>query len=380
MKTRYFDHAATTPVRAEVLNSMLPYLGMEYGNPSSLYTIGRSSRRAVEESRLGIAKILNCDKNEIYFTSGGSESDNFIIKGIMLANKDKGRHLITSKIEHPAVLNTCKWLERNGFEVTYLNVDSNGKISLQELRSSIRRDTVLVSIMYANNEIGTIQPINEIGKITRANNIIFHTDAVQAVGNIKINIKEQNIDAISMSGHKIYGPKGIGVAYIRQGVRFDSLIDGGHQELGKRAGTENVASIVGLARAFYLINKDLDIYDRHIQSLRDFYISEIERRVDGVKLNGDRFDRLPGNANISFKGIDAEQLLLFLDSYGICASSGSACSSGSGKPSHVLSAIGLGEEYIQGALRVTFGMSNNLDDVKYLIDKICLFMNKYVEK
>lgn len=380
MKIRYFDHAATTPVRAEVLNSMLPYLGMEYGNPSSLYTIGRNSKRAMEESRAVIAKVINCEKNEIYFTSGGSESDNFIIKGIMLANKDRGKHMITSKIEHPAVLNTCKWLEKNGFEVTYLNVDSNGKISLQELKRSIRRDTVLVSIMYANNEIGTIQPVNEIGNITRANNIIFHTDAVQAMGNVKINVTEQNIDALSMSGHKIYAPKGIGAAYIRQGIKINNLIDGGHQERGKRAGTENVSSIVGMARALYLINRDIAVYNNHIQSLRDFYISEIERKIKNAKFNGDRFERLPGNANFSFKGVDAEQLLLYLDSYGICASAGSACSSGSSEPSHVLTAIGLSREYLQGSLRVSFGMSNTIEDVKYLIDKISLFMNKYVEK
>lgn len=380
MKVRYFDHAATTPVRAEVLNSMLPYFGMEYGNPSSLYTIGRSNRRAIEESRIEIAKIINAERNEIYFTSGGSESDNFIIKGIMLGNKDRGRHMITSKIEHPAVLNTCKWLEKNGFEVTYLNVDCNGKVSVDDLRKSIRRDTILVSIMYANNEIGTIQPIDEIGKITKTNNIIFHTDAVQAVGNLRINVKEQNIDALSISGHKIYAPKGIGVAYIRHGIKCESLIEGGHQEQGKRAGTENVASIVGMAKAMYLMNREINAYNDHIQSLRDIYISEIERNMNGAKLNGDRFERLPGNANFSFYGVDAEQLLLYLDSYGICASAGSACSSGSNKQSHVLTSIGLSDEYIQGALRVSFGMSNNMEDVRFLVDKIRFFMNKYVEK
>ena len=379
MKIRYFDHAATTPVRPEVLNSMLPFLGMEYGNPSSLYTIGRSSRRAIEEARDSISRAINCERNEIYFTSGGSESDNLVIKGIMLANRNKGRHMITSKIEHPAVLNSCKWLEKNGVDVTYLSVDSNGKVSIDELKRSIRRDTVLISIMYANNEIGTIQPITELGKIAKENNIIFHTDAVQAMGNIKIDVKNQNIDAMSMSGHKIYAPKGVGAAYIRSKIKFDNLIDGGHQEKGRRAGTENVASIVGFGRAINLINREMGVYNNHIKTLRDFYISEIERKIGDAKLNGDRFDRLPGNANFSFKGVDAEQLLLYLDSYGICASAGSACTSGQSNPSHVLMAIGLKEAYIQSALRASFGMSNTIEDVKYLVDKIKTFVDKYKE-
>lgn len=379
MRIRYFDHAATTPVRPEVLNSMLPFYGMEYGNPSSLYTIGRSSRRAVEEAREHIAKVINADKSEIYFTSCGSESDNMIIKGIMLANRSKGRHMITSKIEHPAVLNTCKWLEKNGFDITYLNVDYNGKISIEELKKSIRRDTVLISIMYANNEIGTIQPISEIGKIAKENGIIFHTDAVQAMGNIRVDVKSQNIDALSISGHKIYAPKGVGAAYIKNGIKFDNLINGGHQERERRAGTENVASIVGMGKALYLISREMNVYNNHIQTLRDFYISEIERNIESVRLNGDRFDRLPGNANFSFKGVDAEQLLLYLDSYGICASAGSACTSGQSPPSHVLLSIGLKEEYIQGALRASFGMSNTIEDIKYLVDKIKIFVNKYKE-
>lgn len=379
MKIRYFDHAATTPVRPEVLNSMIPFFGTEYGNPSSMYTIGRSSRRAVEEARSEIARAINAEKNEIYFTSCGSESDNMIIKGIMLANKDKGKHMITSKIEHPAVINTCKWLEENGFDVTYLNVDFNGKISLEKLENSIRSDTIMISIMYANNEIGTIQQINEIGRIAKENNIIFHTDAVQAMGNIRIDVKEQNIDALSMSGHKIYAPKGIGAAFISSKIEFDNLIQGGHQERGKRAGTENIASIVGMGKAISLINREMNAYNNHLKTLRDYYISEIERKIECAKLNGDRFDRLPGNANFSFKGVDAEQLLLYLDSYGICASAGSACTSGQSSPSHVLLATGLNEEYIQGALRASFGMSNTIEDVKYLVDKIKIFVDKYKE-
>lgn len=331
---------------------------------------GRKSKRAIEESRFKIAKAINCDKNEIYFTSCGSESDNLAIKGIMLANKDKGKHIITSKIEHPAVLNTCKNLEKNGFDVTYLNVDVNGKISLDELNEAIRMDTVLISIMFANNEIGTIQRIEEIGKIAKSRGIIFHTDAVQAMGNVKIDVKKLNIDALSMSGHKIYAPKGVGALYVKSDIKFERILDGGHQEQNKRAGTENVASIVGMGTAIDLIYKEFDLYNKKIIGLRDFYISEIEKKFDIAKLNGDRFDRLPGNANISFKGIDAEQLLLGLDAYGICASAGSACTSGSINPSHVLLAIGLKEDFVQGALRVSFGMDNTMEDVKFLIDKI----------
>ncbi len=331
---------------------------------------GRKSRKAIEEARLKIANSINCNKNEIYFTSGGSESDNLAIKGIMYANKNIGKHIITSKIEHPAVLNTCKKLENNGFDVTYLNVDSNGKISLEDLEKSIRPDTVLISIMFANNEIGTIQKIKEIGNIAKSRRIIFHTDAVQAMGNIKIDVKNFNIDALSMSGHKVYAPKGVGALYVKSGVKFERILDGGHQEQGKRAGTENVASIVGMGTAVDLIYKQYEQYNKKLIELRDFYISEIERKIDYIKLNGDRFDRLPGNANISFKGIDAEQLLLNLDVYGICASAGSACTSGSLNPSHVLLALGLKEEYAQGTLRVSFGMDNTIEDVKFLVDKI----------
>lgn len=295
----------------------------------------------------------------------------------MLANKDKGKHMITSKIEHLAVLKSCEWLEKNGFSVTYLPVDENGKISLDDLRNSIRTDTVLISIMFANNEIGTIQPIEQIGKIAKENNVIFHTDAVQAIGNLKIDVKALNIDALSMSGHKIYAPKGIGAAYIKSNVKFERIQHGGHQEKEKRAGTENVASIVGMGRAINLIYKEQNEYNRHLSTLRDFYISEIERNVSDVRLNGDRFDRLPGNANFSFKGVDASQVLLALDSYGICASAGSACTSGSASPSHVLLAIGLNEDYIQGALRVSFGKDNSIEDVKYLVDKIKICVEKY---
>ena len=370
MKIRYFDHAATTPVRDEVLKEMIPYFGVEYGNPSSIYFLGRHNRKIIDESREKVAKSINAKTDEIYFTSCGSESDNLALKGIMSANKEKGKHLITTKIEHPAILNTGKWLEKNGYDVTYLNVDSNGKINLSELKEAIRLDTVLISVMFANNEIGTIQPIKEIGQIAKSNGIIFHTDAVQAIGNMKIDVQDLNIDALSMSGHKIYAPKGIGALYIRNGIKFEKIQQGGHQENNKRAGTENVAGIVGLGKAIELIYNDFEKYNTKLITLRDYYISEIEKNFKDTHLNGDRIDRLPGNANISFKGIDAGELLLKLDSYGICASAGSACTSGSLEPSHVLLAIGLKECYAQGALRVSFGKDNNKEDVQYLIDCI----------
>lgn len=370
MKIRYFDHAATTPVREEVIREIIPYLGVEYGNPSSIYTLGRRNRKVIDESRGKVAKAINGKSSEIYFTSCGSESDNLALKGIMSANKEKGKHVITTKIEHPAILNTCKWLEKNGYDVTYLNVDNNGKINLSELKDSIRLDTVLISIMFANNEIGTIQPIKEIGQIAKSNGIIFHTDAVQAIGNVKIDVQDLNIDALSMSGHKIYAPKGIGALYIRNGIKFEKIQHGGHQESNKRAGTENVAGIVGLGKAIELIYNNFESYNAKLINLRDYYINEIEKNFENIHLNGDRIDRLPGNANISFKGIDAGELLLKLDSYGICASAGSACTSGSLEPSHVLLAIGLKEDYAQGALRVSFGKDNNKEDVKYLIDCI----------
>ena len=304
MKIRYFDNAATTAVDSRVLNEMLPYFNIEYGNPSSLYVLGRRNKKAIEDARARIAKSLNCSKEEIYFTSCGSESDNLAIKGIMSANNKLGKHVITSKIEHPAVLNTCKWLEKNGYDVTYLGVDENGRIKLEDIENAIRPDTVLISIMFANNEIGTIQPIKEIGEIAKLNNIIFHTDAVQAVGNVKIDVKELNIDALSLSGHKLYAPKGIGALYVKKGIVFDRIQDGGHQERNKRAGTENVASIVGLGKAIELIYSDFDNYNNKLKNLRDYYISEIEHKIDKVKINGDRINRLPGNANISFKDVN----------------------------------------------------------------------------
>lgn len=367
-KIRYFDHAATTAVKDEVLKEMLPYFSIEYGNPSSIYSIGRRAKRAIEEARRRVATAINCDPKEIYFTGCGSESDNISIKGIAYALRDKGNHIITTKIEHHAVLNACNTLENEGFKVTYLNVDSDGLIDLDELKNSITNDTILISVMFANNEIGTIQPIEEIGKIAKANNIVFHTDSVQAVGNEEIDVKKMNIDLLSISAHKFYGPKGVGAIYIRNGIRCRKLQDGGHQEKDMRAGTENVAGIVGLGKAIELAYTNLESYNNKLKELREYYIKQVEQKIPYIKINGHRTKRLPGNSNISFRFVDGEALLLKLDINNICASTGSACSSGSSEPSHVLLAIGLQEELARGSLRITFGEENNKEDVDYLVE------------
>ena len=367
---RYFDHAATTGVKEEVLKEMLPYFNIEYGNPSSIYGIGRSVKRAIEGAREKVAKAINAKPNEIYFTGCGSESDNLAIKGIAYALKEKGNHIITSRIEHHAVLNSCKSLERDGFKVTYLNVDKDGLINLQELKETITDKTILITIMTANNEIGTIEPIEEIGKIAKKNNVYFHTDSVQAIGNIKIDVQKMNIDSLSMSAHKFYGPKGVGALYVKEVVPFIKLQDGGHQEKNKRAGTENTAGIIGLGKAIELAYKNIDEYNDKLQKLRDYYISEVENKIPGTILNGHRTKRLPGNANISFKGVNGGDLLLKLDEKGICASTGSACNTGSTEPSHVLVSIGLKPEYLQGSLRTTFGYENTKEDIDYLLSSL----------
>ena len=370
MDIRYFDNAATTKVKSEVLEEMLPYLKEEYGNASSLYSIGRKAKRAIEKARRQVAELINCNPEEIYFTSCGTESDNTAIKGIEKAYRKKGKHIITSKIEHPAILHTCQSLEKQGYRVTYLSVDENGKINLDELRRVISMDTILISIMTANNEIGTIQPIEEISKITKMYNIIFHTDAVQACGNIPIDVQKMGIDSLSLSGHKINAPKGIGALYIKKGIEFEKFIDGGHQENDKRAGTENVAEIVALGKACEIAKNNLENHMKYLQELRDYFIKQIEENVQDVKLNGDREKRLPGNTNFSFKGIKGETLLLKLDEIGICASTGSACSSGVEAPSHVLTAIGLSNELANSSLRVTFGEENTKEDASYLIKNL----------
>lgn len=369
-KIRYFDHAATTATKEEVLKEMLPYFTLNYGNASSIYSIGRKSKKAVEESRHKVARAIGAEAKEIYFTSCGSESDNLAIKGVAFANKERGNHIITTKIEHPAVLHTCQHLEREGFKLTYLNVNSDGLINLNELEEAITPQTILISVMFANNEIGTIQPIKEIGAIAKKNNIYFHTDAVQAVGNVRINVNELNIDLLSMSAHKFYGPKGMGALYVRNGVKFEKIQDGGHQERNMRAGTENVAGIVGLGKAIELAYENFDDYNKKLTDLRDYYFSQVEEKIPDIKINGHRTKRLPGNANISFKFIEGESLLLYLDARGICASSGSACTSGSLDPSHVLLAIGLPPEIAHGSLRVTFGDDNEKEDVDFLVETL----------
>ncbi len=367
---KYFDHAATTALDEKVLQEMMPYLTTNYGNASSIYSIGRKAKEAIMLARMKVAASLNCKINEIYFTSGGSESDNLAIKGIAMANSKYGNHIITSVIEHPAVLNSCKALENMGFKVTYLAVDKLGRIDLSELERSITRKTILISIMFANNEIGTIEPIKQIGNIARKYNVIFHTDAVQAVGNEMINVNDLNIDSLSMSGHKFYGPKGVGALYVRENIPFLRIIDGGHQEKDKRSGTENTAGIVGIGKAIEIATRNLDEYNEKLREFSNFYISEVSNRISNIKINGDSKNKLAGNNNICFAGVDGSKLLHELDKRGICASSGSACSAGLINPSHVLLAIGNSPNLAKGSLRVTFGKENNIEDVKYLVDSL----------
>lgn len=370
MRIRYFDNAATTAVREEVLKEMIPYFTINYGNPSAIYQVGREAKRGMDKARQRVADAINCNMHEIYFTSCGSESDNLAIKGIAYANREKGNHIITSKIEHHAALNSCKTLEKQGFKVTYLNVDENGIVNIQELLNSITENTILISIMFANNEIGTIEPIEQIGKIARDKHIIFHTDAVQAIGNVRIDVQKLNVDLLSMSGHKFYGPKGIGALYVKDGINFEKIQDGGHQEKNKRAGTENVAEIVGLGKAIELIYNEFDEYNKKLKDLRDYYFSEVENKIKDIKINGDRENRLPGNANVSFKGVNAQKLLFSLDELGICASAGSACSTGDSEPSHVLTSIGLSKELASSTLRTSFGYSNTKEDIDFLVESL----------
>ncbi len=369
-KTIYFDHAATTPISSEVLEKMLPYLKGNFGNPSSIYYLGRESKKAVEDAREKVAKAISANPREIFFTGSGTEADNWAIKGVAYSNKDKGNHIITTSIEHHAVLHTCRYLESDGFEVTYLPVDENGLVSPDDVLKAIKPNTILISVMFANNEIGTIQPIGEIGKIAKEKGIIFHTDAVQAVGNVPIDVNELNIDLLSLSAHKLYGPKGVGALYIKKGVKITSFIHGGAQERGRRASTENVAGIVGLGEAIKIATENMEENNKKLLSLRDRTIEEVLKNIPFTRLNGDRQNRLPGNANFSFEFIEGESLLLMLDMKGIAASSGSACTSGSLDPSHVLLAIGLPHEIAHGSLRITFGKDNSHDDVNILLNEL----------
>ncbi|WP_026894158.1 cysteine desulfurase NifS [Clostridiisalibacter paucivorans] len=366
----YMDNSATTPVKKEVLDVMMPYFSTNYGNASSIYKLGRESKSAIDNARLTVSNILGANANEIYFTSGGSESDNWAIKAVALANKNKGNHIITSKIEHHAVLHACEYLEKHGFTVTYLDVDEYGMIDLDQLKREINDKTILITIMFANNEVGTIQPIKEIGKIAKENNIYFHTDAVQAIGNVKIDVKELNIDLLSLSAHKFYGPKGVGALYIRSGVKLDNYIHGGAQERNRRAGTENIPYIVGLSKAMEMAYENLDDHNERLTRLRDKMINDIMNRISHVRLNGHPEKRLPGNVNVSIEYIEGEALLLSLDMVGIAASSGSACTSGSLDPSHVLLAMGLPHEIAHGSLRFSLGDFNDESDVEYVVDNL----------
>ena len=366
----YFDYAATTPVKKEVLEEMLPFFNTNFGNPSSIYKIGRRGKNAVDIARDRIAKTLNSKSEEVFFTGGGSESDNWAIKGVAFANRDKGNHIITSKIEHHAVLQTCKYLEQEGFEVTYLGVDKYGLVSGDDLKNAIRDDTILISIMYANNEIGTIQPIKELAGIAKEKGIIFHTDAVQAYGNEIIDVEDLGIDLLSVSAHKIYGPKGVGALYIRKGTKIHKLIHGGGQEKMRRAGTENTPGIVGFGKAAEMAYENIEEHIKRLTGLRDKLIDGIITKIEHTELNGHPTKRLPWNVNISFEFLEGEALLLSLDMEGIAASSGSACSSGSLNPSHVLTATGLTHEKAHGSLRLTLGDFTTEDEIDYVIEKL----------
>ncbi len=370
-KIIYLDHAATTATRPEVVEAMLPYFTENYGNPSTVYDLGAKNKTVVTESRETIAKALGTEAANIYFTAGGSESDNWALVATAEAYKNKGNHIITSKIEHHAILHTCEYLEKErGYEVTYVDVDENGVIKLDELKKAIRPTTILISVMFANNEIGTIQPIKEIGAIAHEHGILFHTDAVQAFGQLPINVDELNIDMLSASGHKLNGPKGIGFLYIRKGVKIRSFIHGGTQERKRRAGTENVPGIVGLGKAVEIAVATMDERIKKETELRDHLIDRILAEIPYTRLNGDRDCRLPNNANFSFQFIEGESLLIMLDMAGICGSSGSACTSGSLDPSHVLLAIGLPHEIAHGSLRLTLGEDNTMEEMDYVVDKI----------
>lgn len=369
-KLIYLDNAATTQVYPEVLDAMKPYFTEYYGNPSAVYSFAAEANKGVVDSRAAIAGALNARPEEIYFTGGGSESDNWALKATAEAYKKKGNHIITTKIEHHAILHTAEWLEKNGCEVTYLDVDEDGVVKLDDLKAAIRPETILISVMAANNEIGTIQPIAEIGKIAHENGILFHTDAVQAFGHIPLDVDAMNIDMLSASGHKINGPKGVGIMYIRKGVKIRSFIHGGAQERKRRAGTHNVPGIVGFGKAIELAAANMDERIKYETELRDHLISRVENEIPYVRVNGHRTNRLPNNANFCFRFIEGESLLILLDQKGICGSSGSACTSGSLDPSHVLLAIGLPHEIAHGSLRLTISEKTTKEDIDYTVDEL----------
>jgi len=368
VKIIYLDYAATTPTHPEVMKEMLSYFNQIYGNPSSIYQLAQRAKGAVEEARKKVAELINAKPEEIIFTSGGTEADNLAIKGVAWANKKKGNHIITSKIEHHAVLNTCKWLEKQGFKVTYISVDKYGIINLDELKDSLTDKTILISIMHANNEVGTIQPLLEISKIAQRRGIYFHTDAVQTVGKVPTDVKESGVDLLSLSGHKLYGPKGVGALYTRKGVKVLPLIHGGHHERNKRAGTENVPGIVGLGKACELAAREMATERRKLEMLRDRLYEGLSEQIEDIVLNGHPQNRLPGNLNICVKYVEGESMLINLDLEGICASSGSACTSGSLEPSHVLLAMGIPPEIAHGSLRFSLGRDTTEKEIDRVIE------------
>ncbi|MGB9618868.1 MAG: cysteine desulfurase NifS [Armatimonadota bacterium] len=364
----YLDHAATTPLDPEVLDAMMPFLTEKFGSASTLYSLGREARDAVEEARASVARLINAQPDEVYFTGGGSESDNWAIFGVAHAKVAKGKHIITSKIEHHAVLEPCHWLEKQGWTVTYLPVDENGFVDVEELRSSITEETVLITIMHANNEIGTIEPVEQIGAIARERGIHFHTDTVQTIGHIPVDVNSINCDSLAISAHKLYGPKGVGAMYVRKGARVEKFIRGGGQENNRRAGTHNVAGIVGFGKAAELAQSRMAEEAEKTRRLRDALIAGIESKIEDVKLNGDRVKRLPNNVNFSFEAVEGESMILMMDMNGICVSSGSACTSGSLDPSHVLMALGLRHEQAHGSLRMTLGKDNTDSHVERVLE------------
>ncbi|WKZ32746.1 MAG: cysteine desulfurase NifS [Thermodesulfobacteriota bacterium] len=368
MNRIYFDHNATTPVPEEVFEALVPFLKEQWGNPSSIHWAGRGTRKAVEDAREKVCALLNCTNTELIFTSSGTEGDNHALKGLAYAKKDKGNHIITTAVEHPAVLNTCKHLQKEGFEVTYLGVDNDGLISLDELKAAITPKTILISVMFANNETGVLFPMKEIGAIAKEKGIAFHTDAVQAAGKAKIDVKDINCDLLTISGHKLYGPKGIGALFVKRGVRLVPLIHGGHHERNRRGGTENVAGIVGMGKAAEIALRDMDKEIEHLKSLRDRLEKGMAERVPHIKVNGHADKRLPNTSNISFEFVEGESLLLNLDMKGIAASSGSACTSGSLEPSHVLIAMGLTHELSHGSVRFSLGKSNTAEEIDFLLE------------
>ncbi len=376
MRKIYLDNAATTYVSNEVLTEMLPVFNTAYGNPSSIHAFGRDADAELTKARDRIAKAINAKPSEIYFTSGGTEANNWALYGIAMANKNKGNHIITSQIEHHSIMDTCKFLETIGFKITYLPVDENGLVSIADLLHYIEKDTILISIMSANNEVGTIQNIQTISAIAHEKGVIFHTDAVQAIGAIKVDVAKMGIDALSLSAHKIYGPKGSGALYVKTGIKIANLIHGGNQEKGKRAGTVNVVGAVGLGKAIEIADRDLSVNTKKLKMMREYFVSELVKRIDYIKLNGHPQQRLPGLVNVSFEFIEGESILMLLDLEGIAVSTGSACSSNSLEPSHVLTAMGVAPEFSQGSIRFSFGKSTTKDEINYVLEKLVLAVAK----